>query len=97
MKTNPFIERMVRINSNREVMKQIKKTDYLKVIGLLELAKGHYKSLVEIEKALCELLDKKYDDSGHISDAIWGENYSADQLIEKTGHELNTDELFNNQ
>lgn len=76
-------------------MKQIKKTDYLKVIGLLELAKGHYKSMVDIEKALCELLGQ--EQNGHVSDAIWGENYTADQLIEKTGHELNTDELFNNQ
>lgn len=78
-------------------MKQASKNTYLKTIGLLELAKGHYEEIRDIERTLAALLEVKEESTdyyGHVSDAVWGERYSAKELFDRMEIELNEDKLF---
>ncbi len=63
----------------------ITQEEYLQVQGLMFLAKQNYTLFQSLEKALGKLLSEKPDSSGYyglVSDAVWGNDISADQLIE---------------
>jgi len=47
----------------------------------------------KIEKSLERLLEQ--ESNGHISDAIWGELYTAEKLFELLGLRINKDKLYN--
>jgi len=74
--------------------KEASNSTYLKTMALLHLAQYNYKQLQLIEKSLQELLGE--EPGGHISDAIWGELYTADKLFELLKININKDRLYNN-
>lgn len=72
--------------------KIISRETYLKISGLLLLADQHYKQLSYIEQFLLDLLNE--EKNGHVSDHIWGGEYSVDELLKRLGIEMNKDRLF---
>lgn len=61
---------------------KLKKTDYIKLVGLLALAPQHNRALDDIHRAVCEIVGEDPDDCGHASDAVFS-GYSADELLRK--------------
>jgi hypothetical protein len=59
----------------------ITKSEYLQLIGLLVLAKGHNDNLKELAKAIREITGESHD-QGHSTDAAYCD-YSADDLLQK--------------
>ena len=71
-------------------IKEIRKSQYLMVVGLFALAENHYKSLLEIEKSIAEILGEKeeFGSYGHISDSIWGGERNVDDILKKMDIQL---------
>ena len=71
---------------------KITKTEKLQLTGLLALADKHYDTLIDIERACCEVLDTPSPptDSGHIGDMIWGTigHNDVDEMLRKMGVEV---------
>ena len=66
-------------------MKQLPKrgsADYFKIIGLLTIAAAHCKEQEMIERSICEIVGERFEDRGHVSDAIYSP-YDADELLDK--------------
>ena len=60
---------------------KLKKDDHLKLVGLLALATQHKKALDDIGRAICDIVKvEKWEDGGHVTDAIYA-GYSADELL----------------
>jgi hypothetical protein len=71
--------------------KEVKKNDYYKAIGLIELVKQKNKELKNIEKALAETLGVEDDFDGyygHVSDCVYGQLYDVDTLFRKLNIKL---------
>jgi hypothetical protein len=63
--------------------RQLTRTEYLQITGLLLIGKKHREALEDVQRALHELTGEDDDPlSGHCGDAIYSE-YSARQLCEK--------------
>jgi hypothetical protein len=65
--------------------KTITYDDYLRLIGLLTIAQDHRTMLSAIEHSACALLGVDSESGGHVSDCIWGENYSPSELLRRLG------------
>lgn len=59
----------------------VTQSEYLQLIGLLTLAKGHVETQRQIAAAVAELIGQE-GDRGHADDAVWSP-YTADELLEK--------------
>jgi hypothetical protein len=70
-------------------LKKVSEIQYWQVIGLLSLAKSHYKQLLYIEEAIADTLgiEGMPTDYGHISDMIWNGEVNADKLLKNEGIE----------
>lgn len=65
-------------------MREITKSEYLQIVGLMVLAKQHHSFLEDIEKSLAEILKQKYDCGyGHISDDLWQGLSDAKDLLRR--------------
>lgn len=74
---------------------KIDKPTYYQLLGLLTIAENKNKRLKEIERSIAELLDQEPEMEGyygHISDSVWSQMYSADQLLNKLDIEVEEDE-----
>lgn len=60
-------------------MKRITKSQYLRLLGLITLARQHNQALTDIEKAFTQILPKGTDE-GHISDMVWASRDLDDGL-----------------
>jgi hypothetical protein len=67
------------------VTKTLTYDDYLRLCGLLTLAADHRRMLQAIERSACAITGQAIEDGGHTSDAIWGEGYSPERLMELLG------------
>ena len=71
-------------------MKKIKKANesqFWQVIGLLALAKKHYKQMEYIQEAIGDTLGID-DTTGHIGDMVWQDKGDAEKLLKLEGIEL---------
>ena len=68
-------------------IKQVNEAQFWQIIGLLALAKEANKQLKYIEEAIGDTLGVDISDiagnSGHISDAIHGQEYNVEELLRK--------------
>jgi len=68
---------------------EIKKTEYLQLVGLLSLAEMHNGKLRDILKAVLEITGES-EDHGHGGDSVYSD-FSADDLIKKLNIIVNWD------
>jgi hypothetical protein len=62
------------------MIKTITYDDYLRLIGLLTLAADHRRMLDAIEHSALRITGE--EPNGHTSDCVWGQDYSAQRLLE---------------
>lgn len=61
---------------------KLKRSEYLKLCGLLSLCPAHNKALREIEAAVCNITGENPFTGTHSGDAVYSD-YTADELLEK--------------
>lgn len=66
--------------------KEITKTEYLTILGLMQIARQAYKTIGDCEKAYGEIvgMKKELGDFGHFSDAIFNDG-GVDEVLDNEG------------